>query len=464
MELDPLILARVQFAFTISFHIIFPAFTIGLSAWIATLLGISLWTGDPHYRDLAQFWTKIFAVSFAMGVVSGIVLTYQFGTNWSAFSLAAGNVIGPLIGLEVLTAFFLEASFLGIMLFGRDRVSPQLHFASAVLVAIGTAISAFWILSANSWMQYPAGHEVRDGIAYPVDWWQIIFSPTFHWRFVHMLIAAYITTGFVVLAVGARFWLKGKHLIEAETMMKMALGILVVLTPVQAVVGDFHGLNTLEHQPAKIAGMEAHWDGNHPAPLVLFAIPDEEAEMNRFELAIPKLGSLILKHDLNATFPGLKQFAPEDRPPVLPIFISFRVMVGIGLVMIALSVIGAFKWWRGHLFRPGWLMQIFAWTWPLGFIAVLAGWITTEIGRQPWVATGLMRTEDALSPVGGVAVLVSLVLFVLVYAVIFVSGGYYINRLLEKGPVRHIPKEDLRPTRPMAAAKDAGRIALSAGE
>ncbi|WP_075215782.1 cytochrome ubiquinol oxidase subunit I [Mongoliimonas terrestris] len=464
MELDPLILARIQFAFTISFHIIFPAFTIGLSAWIATLLGMSLWTGNVRYKDLAQFWTKIFAVSFAMGVVSGIVLTYQFGTNWSEFSLAVGNVIGPLIGFEVLTAFFLEASFLGIMLFGRDRVSPAMHFTAAVLVAVGTAISAFWILSANSWMQFPAGHEVRDGIAYPVDWWQVIFSPTFGWRMVHMLTAAYITTGFVVLAVGARFWLKGKHLPEAETMMKMALGILVVLTPVQAVIGDFHGLNTLEHQPAKIAAMEAHWDGTHPAALVLFAIPDVVAEVNRFEIAIPKLGSLILTHDLNGTFPGLKQFAPEDRPPVLPVFISFRVMVGIGLLMILLSGLGAFAWWRGKLFRPNLLMQVFANTWPLGFIAVLAGWITTEIGRQPWVATGLMRTEDALSPVGAATVLTSLILFVLVYAVIFVSGGYYINRLLEKGPVRHVPKEPLRPTRPMAAAQDSGRIALSAGE
>lgn len=464
MELDPLILARLQFAFTISFHIIFPAFTIGLSAWIATLLGLGLATRDPHYRDLAHFWTKIFAVSFAMGVVSGIVLTYQFGTNWSGYSLAVGNVVGPLIGYEVLTAFFLEASFLGIMLFGRDRVSPGLHFASAVLVAIGTAISAFWILSANSWMQYPAGHEIRDGIAYPVDWWQVIFSPTFPWRLAHMLVAAYITTGFVVLAVGARFFLKGKHLTEAETMMKMALGILVVLTPLQAVIGDFHGLDTLKHQPAKIAAMEAHWDGAHPAALVLFAIPDAAAELNRLELSIPKLGSLILTHDLNGTFPGLKQFAPEDRPPVLPIFISFRVMVGIGFLMIGLAVLGAFKWWRGHLFRAGWLMQVYAWTWPLGFLAVLAGWITTEIGRQPWVVTGLLRTEDALSPVGFATVATSLVLFLLVYAVVFVSGGYYINRLLEKGPVRHSPKEELIPTRPMAAAKDAGRIALHAGE
>ncbi|WP_181699244.1 cytochrome ubiquinol oxidase subunit I [Chthonobacter albigriseus] len=465
MDLDPVLLARIQFAFTISFHIIFPAFTIGLSAWIATLLGLSLWKRDPFYRDLAGFWTKIFAVSFAMGVVSGIVLTYQFGTNWSRFSLAVGNVVGPLIGYEVLTAFFLEASFLGIMLFGRDRVSPGLHFASAVIVAIGTVISAFWILSANSWMQFPTGHEIRDGIAYPVDWMQVIFSPTFPWRFAHMVIAAYITTGFVVLAVGARWWLRGKHVREAETMLRMALGILVVLTPLQLVVGDFHGLNTLEHQPAKIAGLEAHWE-NHggSVPLVAFAIPDETAETNRFELAIPYLGSLILTHDLYGQIPGLKEFPRENRPPVLPIFVSFRVMVGIGLLMILLAVIGSVRWARGRLFQPGVVMRVFAMTWPLGFVAVLAGWITTEMGRQPWVVTGFLRTADAMSPIGATQILVSLVLFVLVYAAIFVSGGYYINRLLEKGPVPRGPDHDPRPLRPMSAAHDAGRVALHAGE
>jgi cytochrome d ubiquinol oxidase subunit I len=464
MDFDPVLLARIQFAFTISFHIIFPAFTIGLSAWIATLLGMAIVTGRPQYRDLAAFWTKIFAVSFAMGVVSGIVLTYQFGTNWSGFSEKLGPVLSPLIGYEVLTAFFLEASFLGIMLFGRDRVPPWLHFLSAALVAIGTATSAFWILSANSWMQAPAGHEVRDGIAYPVDWWAVVFNPTFPLRLAHMLIAAYITTGFVILACGARWWLRGKHIHHAETMIRMALGILVILTPLQIFVGDIHGLKTLEHQPAKIAAVEAHWDGSHPAPLVLFAWPDEEAEMNRWEVSIPKLGALILTHDVNGLFKGLKDFAREDRPPVKTVFFSFRVMVGIGFLMLALAVAGVVQWLRGKVFRANLLMRAFSLTWPLGFVAVLAGWITTEVGRQPWLATGVLRTLDAASPVLGWQVAASLALFVLVYGVVFSAGIVYINRLLEKGPIPLHDRETGLGNRPIAAAHEAGRVALGPGE
>lgn len=463
MDLDPILLSRLQFAFTISFHIVFPAFTIGLSAWIATLLGMALATGRSRYRDLAAFWTKVFAVSFAMGVVSGIVLTYQFGTNWSRYSEVVGNVVGPLIGYEVLTAFFLEASFLGIMLFGRDRVPAWLHFVAALLVAIGTAISAFWIISANSWMQVPAGHEVRDGIAYPVDWWSVIFNPTFPLRLTHMLIAAYITTGFVILAVGARWWLAGKHLRHAETMIRMALGILVVLTPLQIVVGDFHGLDTLKHQPAKIAAIEAHWENDGgPVPLVVFAWPDEKAEMNRFEIAIPMLGSLILTHSLTDTFKALKEFAVEDRPPVWPVFFSFRVMVGLGFLMLTVAVIGSVQWWRGRVFEPNPLMRVFSWMWPVGFLAVIAGWITTEIGRQPWVATGILRTADAVSPVSGLQVATSLVLFLMVYAIIFTAGIVYINRLLRKGP---IPLHDTTTglgNRPIASAQDAGRVAAAA--
>ncbi len=464
MDLDPVFLARVQFAFTISFHIIFPAFTIGLSAWIATLLGMRLATGQARYADLAAFWTKIFAVSFAMGVVSGIVLTYQFGTNWSGFSARVGNVVSPLIGYEVLTAFFLEASFLGIMLFGRDRVPPVLHFTAAVLVAVGTAISAFWILSANSWMQYPTGHEVRDGTAYPVDWWAIVFSPTFPLRLIHMLIAAYITTGFVILAVGARWWLRGNHVHHAETMLRMALGMLIILTPLQAVIGDMHGLVTLQYQPAKIAAIEAHWDGSKPAPLVLFAVPDEAAETNRWEVGIPNLGALILTREYNGLFKGLKDFPREDRPPVTTVFWSFRVMVGLGIVMILLAAAGALQWVRGRLFRPGRLMRVFALTWPIGFIAVLAGWFTTEVGRQPWLATGVLRTADAVSPVGAAQVATSLALFVLVYGVIFTAGIVYINRLLEKGPIPLVDREMGLGNRPIAAAQETGRAALSVGE
>ncbi|ODN69437.1 cytochrome ubiquinol oxidase subunit I [Methylobrevis pamukkalensis] len=463
MDLDPVILARMQFAFTIVFHIVFPAFTIGLSAWIATLIGLTLWTKNPHYENLAAFWTKIFAVSFAMGVVSGIVLTYQFGTNWSVFSRMVGNVIGPLIGYEVLTAFFLEASFLGILLFGRGRVPPGLHFFAAVLVAVGTAISAFWILSANSWMQAPAGFEMRDGVAYPTDWLAIIFNPTFPLRLAHMLIAAYVTTGFVVLAIGARYWLQGKHVREAETMVKMALGILVVLTPLQILVGDFHGLKALEYQPAKVAGLEGHWDGAEPAPLVLFALPDASAEANRFELAIPHLGSLILTHDWNGLYDGLKSFAPEDRPPVLPIFLSFRIMVGIGFLMAGIALWGVLAWARGRLFETGWFMSFLTYVWPLGFLAVIAGWVTTEMGRQPWVVTGLLRTEDAISPVTASEMLTSLILFVLVYAVVFASGLYFINRLLLKGPMRPIREHGLA-NRPITGASETGRIAIASGE
>jgi len=289
MDLDPVLLARLQFAFTISFHIIFPSFTIGLAAYIATLLVMWMRTGRERYQLLARFWTKIFAVSFGMGVVSGIVLSYQFGTNWSRFSVVTGNVIGPLIGYEVLTAFFLEATFLGIMLFGWNRVPPWLSVLAAGVVAVGTAMSAFWILSANSWMQTPAGHEIRNGIAYPVDWLAIVFNPSFPYRLSHMVVAAYLTTAFVVLAVGARYLLAGKHETHAKTMVRMAVGMIFVLAPLQAFIGDQHGLNTLKHQPIKIAAMEAHWDGSKPADFHIFAWPDEKNERNLFEISIPRL-------------------------------------------------------------------------------------------------------------------------------------------------------------------------------
>src|ERR1700704_493723 len=349
MDLDPVLLARLQFAFTITFHIIFPAFTIGLSAYIATVLVLWLATGREHYHRLARFWTKIFAVSFAMGVVSGIVLSYQFGTNWSRFSVAAGNVVSPLIGYEVLTAFFLESTFLGVMLFGWRRVPPWLHVMSAAFVAAGTAISAFWILSANSWMQTPTGHEMRNGAAYPLDWLAIIFNPSFPYRFAHMLTAAYLTTSFVVLAVGARYLVAGRFAEEARTMLRMAVGFIAIVAPLQLFLGDQHGLNTLAHQPLKIAAMEGHWDGSKPGALVLFAWPDEKAETNRFEISIPNGASLILKHDPNALFTGLKSVPPAERPPVPPVFFAFRIMVGIGLLMIAIGWLGLLLWRRGRL-------------------------------------------------------------------------------------------------------------------
>jgi cytochrome bd ubiquinol oxidase subunit I len=461
--LDPVLLARLQFAFTITFHIIFPSFTIGLSAFIATLLVRWLATGREHLNRLARFWTKIFAVSFAMGVVSGIVLSYQFGTNWSRFSLVVGNVIGPLIGYEVLMAFFLEATFLGVMLFGWKRVPPWLHVFSAIAVAGGTAMSAFWILSANSWMQTPAGYELRDGIAYPLDWLAVIFNPSFIYRLAHMLSAAYLTTSLVVLSVGARYLLAGRHLDEGRTMMRMGIGMLALLTPLQLVIGDQHGLNTLEHQPIKIAAVEAHWDGSVPGALVLFAWPDEKAETNRFEIAIPKAGSLFVTHNPDGLFPGLKSVPPADRPPVVPVFFAFRSMVGIGLLMLAAGWIGAWLWWRGRLFETRWYLLPLAWSWWMGFVAVISGWIVTESGRQPWIAHGILRTVDATSPVPGASVATTLVLFVLVYGVVFAMGIYYINRLINRGPEGRAaePPELGSPARPLSSVMEAEREILS---
>jgi cytochrome d ubiquinol oxidase subunit I len=463
MDFDPVLLARLQFAFTVTFHIIFPSFTIGLSAFIATLLLRWYFTGREHLHRLARFWTKIFAVSFAMGVVSGIVLSYQFGTNWSRFSVVLGNVVGPLLGYEVLTAFFLEASFLGVMLFGWKRVPPWLHVMSAIIVAVGTAISAFWILSANSWMQTPTGHEVRDGIAYPLDWWAVIFNPSFPYRLAHMLSAAYLTTSLVVLAVGARYLLAGKYREEGRTMLHMGIGMLALLAPAQLFIGDQHGLNTLEHQPIKIAAMEAHWDGSKPGALILFAWPDEKAELNRYEISIPGGASLILKHDPNGLFPGLTSVPPADRPPVVSVFFAFRVMVGIGLAMIAIGWIGALLWWRGSLDRARWYLWPVANAWWMGFVAVISGWVVTESGRQPWLAHGILRTADATSPVPGASIASTLALFVFVYGIVFTLGIYYINRLINQGPQGAAAEapEMGAPGRTLASAVEAGREVLS---
>jgi cytochrome d ubiquinol oxidase subunit I len=465
MDLDATLLARIQFAFTVSFHIIFPTFTIGLASFIATLLVRWRITGEDKFHRLARFWTKIFAVSFAMGVVSGIVLSYEFGTNWSKFSIVVGNVLGPLLGYEVLTAFFLEASFLGIMLFGWNRVSPNLHVTAAVLVAIGTSLSAFWILAANSWMHTPAGHEVRDGIAHPVDWFEIIFNPSFPYRFAHMFTAAYLTTSLVVASVGARYLVAGRYAEEAKTMLRMGLGMVAVLAPLQLFIGDAHGLNTAEHQPAKVAAMEAHWDGSKPAGLILFAIPNEKAEENNFEISIPNIASLIITHNMDGLFKGLKDFAPQDRPPVIPVFFAFRVMVGLGLLMIATGLIGAYLWFRGTLFDSRWFLTPLSFAWPAGFIAILAGWWVTETGRQPWIATGILRTADAASPVSAHAVLTTLILFVAVYTVVFSMGIYYINRLIEKGPMGAAAAAPHGvPSRPLSAAEEAAREAIDRTE
>ncbi|MBX3514573.1 MAG: cytochrome ubiquinol oxidase subunit I [Xanthobacteraceae bacterium] len=452
MDIDPLLLARIQFAFTITFHIIFPTFTIGLSAYIATLEVMWLWSGREHYHRLARFWTKIFAVSFAMGVVSGIVLSYQFGTNWSRFSEFAGNIVGPLMGYEVLTAFFLEATFLGIMLFGWDRVPKPLHVFACIAVAAGTLMSAFWILSANSWMQTPQGHAIQNGIAVPVDWLAIVFNPSFPYRFAHMTTAAYLTTSFVVLAVGARYMIAGKFFDEAKTMLRMGIGFAAIVAPLQLLIGDQHGLNTLKHQPIKIAAMEAHWDGSHPGALVLFAWPDEKNEKNLFEISIPKAASMILKHDPNALFPGLKSVPPQDRPPVKNVFFAFRVMVGIGLFMIGSAFFGIYLWWRRKLFQTRWYLWPMQHAWWIGFVAVIAGWLVTENGRQPWIVYGLQRTADAISPVAGGLVLSTLILYVAVYSIVFSMGIYYINRLIAKGPgADELAPDSGVPNRPLAA-------------
>jgi cytochrome d ubiquinol oxidase subunit I len=461
MDFDPVLLARLQFAFTIIYHIIFPSFTIGLSAYIATLGVLWLRTGTERYHQLMRFWTKIFAVSFAMGVVSGIVMSYEFGTNWSRFSVVVGNVVGPLIGYEVLTAFFLEATFLGVLLFGFNKVPPLLYVMSGAIVAFGTATSAFWILSANSWMQTPAGFELKDGVAFPTDWIAAIFNPSFPYRFAHMLNAAYLTTGFVVLAVGARYLIAGKFVEEGRTMMRMAIGLTAILAPLQLFIGDQHGLNTLAHQPMKVAAIEAHWDGSKPGDFEIFAWPDEKAGVNRFAISIPHGSSLILTHSWNGLFPGLNDVTASERPPVKNVFFAFRIMLGIGVFMILAALLGAFLWWRGTLFETRWYLRVMAQCWWIGFVAVIAGWTVTETGRQPWLVQGVLRTADATSPVPSASIAFTLTLFVLAYSVVFSFGIYYINRLIAQGPQGPAADDTGHfGVSPISAAHEAGRRAV----
>lgn len=433
--LDPILLARIQFAFTISFHIVFPAFTIGLASFLALLEWRWLVTKKEHFRDTYRFLIKIFAVAFGMGVVSGVVMSYQFGTNWSLFSDNVSNVIGPLLGYEVLTAFFLEASFLGIMLFGWDKVSPRMHFASTCIVAIGTLISAFWILAANSWMQTPQGFTVAaDGRMFPTNWLEIIFNPSFPYRLMHMVTAAYLTTALVVGGIGA-YYLWGKRFMpQAKIMLGMATLMTVIAAPLQLVIGDMHGLNTLKYQPAKVAAMEGIWDNEKGAGLRLFAIPDAQAEKNNYEITIPHLTSLILTHQYDGEVKGLKSFKKDDRPPVGWVFWSFRVMVGLGMLMILLGLTSAVKYMRNTLydsrFLQGWWMLMM----PTGFIALLAGWFVNEIGRQPYTVYGFMRTSESVSPsVLGSQVGWSLLAFVVMYTLVFGAGSYYILKLIGKG-------------------------------
>ncbi len=438
-------LARFQFAFTIVWHFIFPAFTIGLASYLAVLEGLWLLTRREHYLDLFKYWVKIFAVAFAMGVVSGIVMSYQIGTNWSVFADRTAPVLGPLFGYEVLTAFFLEAGFLGVMLFGLNRVGPRLHFAATCLVAIGTLISAFWILAANSWMQTPTGHAITpEGFFVPQDWWAIVFNPSFPYRFVHTVIAAYLTTAMIVGAVGAWHLLRNAGNLHARTMFSMAMWMAAIVAPLQLVVGDMHGLNTLEHQPAKVAAMEGHFETRAGQPLILFGWPDMEREETRYAIGIPRLGSFILAHDFNAEIRGLKAFPREERPTNVPlVFWSFRVMVGIGLVMIGLGLASLALRWVGKLYtmRPflAWAVAMA----PSGPIAATAGWIVTEAGRQPYTVYGLLRTADSVSPIAAPAVVTSLAAFVVVYFIVFGAGIWYLIHLFGKPP--HPQEPGLQP-------------------
>ncbi|MCJ2072516.1 cytochrome ubiquinol oxidase subunit I [Methylobacterium sp. J-030] len=451
-HLDPLILARAQFGFTVAFHIVFPSFSIGLASYLAVLEGLWLATGRPVFMDLFRYWLKIFAIAFAMGVVSGLVMSYQFGTNWSVFSDKTGPVLGPMMGYEVLTAFFLEAGFLGVMLFGMRKVGPRLHFAATLMVAIGTFVSAFWILAVNSWMQTPTGYGSNpQGQFVPLDWWAVVFNPSFPFRLVHMVLAAYLTTALVVGAVGARHLLRDRANPAARTMFSMAMWMAALVAPAQILAGDAHGLNTLEHQPAKVMAMEGHYR-SHPdgAPLILFGLPDQEAGTVRYAVAIPKLSSLVLKHAFDAPLAGLDSLPRKDWPPVPIVFWSFRVMVGIGMLMLLLGCLSLLARYKGRLYAWAPLHRFALAMGPAGFVAVLAGWITTEVGRQPYTVYGLLRTADSASPLDGPAVAASLTAFVVVYVSVFAMGTLYILRLMAKPP--QVGEPGLEPGAPIRTA------------
>lgn len=456
MELDPLVLSRLQFAFVVSFHAIFPVFTIGLASYIAVLHGLFYKTANHAWDRLAQFWTKVFAVVFGMGVVSGIVMSFQFGTNWSNFSYATSNFLGPVLSYEVVTAFFLEAAFLGVLLFGRNKVPQGVHLFAAIMVAIGTFISSFWILSANSWMQTPAGYELIDGRFHITSWFEAIFNPSFWYRFAHMGMASFLTGGFVVAGVSAWFLLRNRDVEANKKALSMCLWLLLFLTPAQAVIGDFHGLNTLEHQPTKVAAMEGNWETRSNVPLLLFALPDQENQTNRFELGIPSMASIILTHSADGVIPGISEVAPEEQPPVMLVFWSFRVMVGLGFLMIGVALVGLLMRRKGRIFESPLFLKTLVAMIITPFLAVLSGWIVTEAGRAPWLVYGVMTHAQGLTPslTGGMA-LFTLIGYIAVYSVVFVVGVYYLTRVVRNGmldnPVE-IDGEVERPKRPLSAA------------
>jgi cytochrome d ubiquinol oxidase subunit I len=457
--MDALFLSRLQFAWLIAFHILLPAFTVGLACYVATL-EVRFWlTRDDTVRRLSAFWIKIFAISFGMGVVSGIVMPFQFGTNWSRFTDATSNVVGALLAYEVVTAFFLESAFLGVLLFGRKLVPQWAHALSAILVALGTVMSSFWILAVNSWMQTPAGYTMADGRFFPVSMSAVIFTPSFPYRLAHTVSAFLITTAFVILAVGAYYLRRGMAVAESRIMMRMSLLFLAGFVPLQIVLGDLHGLNSLQHQPAKVAAMEGLWETQRGVAASLFAIPDADAEMNHFEVSIPKLASLYLTHDIDGEVKGLKSWPRQDRPPVGPVYFAFRIMVGIGLLMLAMVGIGLLLWWRGKLFVTRWYLRACEFAGSLGFIAVLAGWTVTEVGRQPWVVYGLMRTSAGVTPsLTTTDVVISLGAYMLAYFVIFGGGFILLRRLVRIGPTPATEAEpfnnETRPKRPISAVRD----------
>jgi cytochrome d ubiquinol oxidase subunit I len=452
MTLDPLVLSRLQFAWVVAWHILLPALTVGLASYIALLEGIWFVTGKDIWFRISGFWTRIFAVAFGMGVVSGVVMPFQFGTNWSRFSDATANIISPMLAYEGLTAFTLEAGFLGVMLFGRNLVPRWAHFASACLVALGTLFSTFWILVTNSWMQTPGGYKLVDGIFYPTSWMEIVFNASFPYRFMHTVSAFYVTTGFVALGVAAYLLRRGESRDEARLMLSMTLWFLTLMVPLQIFLGDLQGLNTLHHQPAKLAAIEAHWNHEARAPLTLFAIPDQQAETNHFAIEVPLLGSLVLTHDVNGVVPGLKDFPREDRAPAIFPFFAFRIMVGAGLIMLALVLVGQWLRLRRTLYDTGWFLHALTWSVPLGFIAVVAGWTTTETGRQPWTVYGVMRTAHSVTPsLTGFDVLLSLLGYVVVYCIMFPTGLWFVLRIIRGGVSggENSPIEAGRPAAPV---------------
>jgi cytochrome d ubiquinol oxidase subunit I len=457
MDLDVVLLSRIQFAFVVTFHIIFPAFTIGLAAWLATIEGMSLATGKPVYRRLFDFWLRVFAVSFGMGVVSGIVMDFQFGTNWSVLAEKTGSIQGPLLGYEAFTAFLLEATFFGVMLLGRNRVPPWLYLLACCMVTLGTMASSFWILANNSWMQVPVGHEIVDGEIIPADWREIVLGSVMMVRWPHMLLAAFLTTAMCVAATGAWYVLRGIHHPEATVMLHWGLGLAAVLIPVQLFFGHLNGKYVYEHQPTKFAAIEARWEPQQPGTEVWLAWPDEARKKNLFTIETPGVGSFIATGSWTAAVPGLSDFAEDDWPPVVIPFFGFRIMVGMGLIMLAISWTGNVLRWRGRLETSPWFLWPTFLAFPSGFVAIIAGWYTAEVGRQPWVVYGLLRTADAHTPTLTTSdVLTSLIGYVVVYAVIYSFGLYYIYHLLHDGPTdeaHEIPRATAM--RPMAAAGSA---------